>query len=938
LKHIIKLIIFLVISLSSNAQVTIDLPVNKSVFQRNSLNKGTIYIAGSFSNSIITSVQARLVTPGTSTPISGFNWTIIDKGPTKGKYFGSLMNVPGGWYTLEVRVVKNGTVISATTLNRVGIGDVYLAFGQSNAQGKIGNGEVNADSGQVVTHNYFDVCSQETPSFPVLDKIVSSTNLGQHGQGSWLYGALGDKLVRDQGVPVAIFNAASGGASLENFISSSNGLPTNHPFIASPTQFCQGYANNGVGSPYAVFKKSIRYYNSLFGIRAILWHQGESETYSHTNLSDCTTRLENLISKSRTDFGGTIPWLVSRASYYQNENWQPVLDSQDSVVNPGNQIFFGPKTDDILGTDERFDNEHFSNAGLITAANRWLNVMTTNIYNADTASFYDVSVPISAKNVPNVEISINGASVTLTAPLTYSSYKWVSGNDFQSTQVGTASSFTASTGTYRCYMLDVNENVSVSQSFNIANILSQQNNTFSYADSIYLSDQIPYTITNGLGPISLNQSVGLGGDGDGSTMQMKTVSFAKGIGVHSGSEVVYKMPSRLHKYFRATIGVDDNVTANSSVVYKVFGDDSLLYMSPTITNATSNTKIQVDIAGFSTIKLVVENNGGILDSNQVNWANSRIIHDKPASLFTTNLGTKCLDVNWLSHNDQKGIVSYQIFKNGTLQGTTPSGTLTYQLTGLSQNTAYTIGVKAIDNLGNITPLVSSVFTTVSADINYPNGLCIGSPTLPLLFNPTNGTFSINYGSGNATINPTTGEVTFTQAGQIQVKYEWGSGSCAGQVYIYINGYTKVGPPTISSSISLANKTDSVTFTSTACTSPATNKWANNLIGSSIKTSFSDTTVFYAYCDNDNCISNASNLITIKVIPDCPNTFNLTSVASDLNYGVKSFKFSASQTIMASNKIVDPTGAIFKAGQKIELKPGFEVKSGSVFSATIEGCP
>jgi hypothetical protein len=943
LRHTIKLFLFLFISLGSIAQVTIDLPVNKSVFQRNTLNKASIYIAGSYSNSIITSVQARLVTPtpGTSTPINGFNWTIIDKGPTKGKYFGSLVEVPAGWYTLEVRIVKNGTTLSSTSLSRVGIGDVYLAFGQSNAQGLSGSGGTTpgSTSGKVVTHNFLAICNDIIPPFPSMQDITSSSTLGQTGESSWIYGRLGDNLVADQSVPVAIFNAASLGASVDNFVTSSNGAPAYH--FLTGNQFCQGFnGGNGLGSPYAVFKKNIRYYNSLFGIRAILWHQGETDTYQSTSQIDYTNRLNSLIAKTRTDFGQTMPWLVSRASYINTGTSANVINGQNAVISSGTQVFNGPSTDDILAGPDRSDQVHFSDAGIVEVADKWSNIMTTDIYNDSTQSFFDISTPIPAKSVPNVLVSINGSNVTLTAPGTYSSYKWVNGNDFQSTQVGTGISYTASSGTYRCYMLDANENVSVSQAFNIANILSQQNNTFSYADSVYLSDQIPYSITNGLGPISLNQSVGLSGDGDGSAILMKTVSFTKGIGVHSGSEVVYKMPSRLHKYFKATIGVNDNVTANSSVVYKVYGESTLLYTSPTITNVTANTNIQVDIAGYSTLKLVVENSGGILDSNQVNWANARIIFDKPAGLNATNLLAKCFNINWLSHNDQKGIASYQIFKNGVLEGTAPSGTLTYQLTGLNQNTMYTIGVKSIDNLGNITSLVTSQITTAIGDINYPqsNVLCVGIATLPLLSSPNNGTFSITYGGDKGIINPVTGAVTFSAEGLLQVNYQWGNGDCSGQVFIYLNGVNKVAPPSITSSINLANTTDSVTFTSTACTSPAALKWSNNMTVNPIKITLSDTTVFYALCDNSNCLSDTSNKVTVKVIPNCKSIFNLTSVSSDLDYGAKSFKFNASQKIIASNKIINPTGAIFKAAQNIELKPGFEVRPGSVFSATIGGCP
>ena len=93
-------LLLLLITFSSFSQITINLPLSRSVFQRDNKNSSTIYISGNYEG-ILEKIEARLVPikqgQGTAT-----DWaTIIDK-PENGSFVGNIKGA-GGWYQLQVR-------------------------------------------------------------------------------------------------------------------------------------------------------------------------------------------------------------------------------------------------------------------------------------------------------------------------------------------------------------------------------------------------------------------------------------------------------------------------------------------------------------------------------------------------------------------------------------------------------------------------------------------------------------------------------------------------------------------------------------------------------------------------------------------------------------------------------------------------------------------
>ncbi|GEM46292.1 glycoside hydrolase family 9 protein [Deinococcus cellulosilyticus] len=79
----------------------------------------------------------------------------------------------------------------------------------------------------------------------------------------------------------------------------------------------------------------------------------------------------------------------------------------------------------------------------------------------------------------------------------------------------------------------------------------------------------------------------------------------------------------------------------------------------------------------------------------------------PSSLRATDATTTTLTVAWNASTDNVGVSKYEVYLNNVLAGTVGGSTLSYQVTGLTKNTAYSFKVRALDAAGN-----ASAFSTV----------------------------------------------------------------------------------------------------------------------------------------------------------------------------------------------------------------------------------
>src|SRR5262249_19103054 len=124
----------------------------------------------------------------------------------------------------------------------------------------------------------------------------------------------------------------------------------------------------------------------------------------------------------------------------------------------------------------------------------------------------------------------------------------------------------------------------------------------------YVSDLTWTSMTNGYGPAEKDMSNGGFAGGDGTTITLNGTTFAKGIGAHAASDIQYFLGGTCSR-FRASVGVDDEVGANGSVVFQVYADATKVYDSGTMTGATATKTVDVSMADAQQVRLAIQDGG-----------------------------------------------------------------------------------------------------------------------------------------------------------------------------------------------------------------------------------------------------------------------------------------------------------------------------------------
>ena len=475
-KHLLKLILLILLSAKIYAQVTITYPDSRAVFQRNNSNQSTVYIAGNYTT-FADKVEARAI-PRPMMPTQGMaiNWTTIQSNPANGYYYGSL-NISGGWYDIEVRC-WNGTILLGTTsVQRIGIGEVFLIAGQSNATGDsglaaIGNYGPRANDDRVSVVNYLDPPLTNYGSLILpraeFSRLDSTFNISPFGTSAWCWGALGDTLTKRLNVPIAFFNAGWSGSGADAWSASANdSTSTPMNFITYPR-----------GMPYGNLRAALNFYVAQFGVRAVLWHQGETDNLNSTTQNNYGIYLKNVIQKSRIHSGkANLAWVVSKASRYKLINrlpisriWQPVIDAQNDVIginanspNYTNLVFDGPATDAYIGPNIRTsDSVHFVGNGHRILANLWNQKLN--------ATFFTNSTPYLPIPPPTLTSDCNGVS-SLLMSVSNSNTLWTN-NNVATNNLSISNSYSASSGSYRVRVKDALENILISPQISVPNNFS----------------------------------------------------------------------------------------------------------------------------------------------------------------------------------------------------------------------------------------------------------------------------------------------------------------------------------------------------------------------------------------------------------------------------------------------------------------------------------
>ncbi len=439
--------ILLILTSTCFSQIQISFPKERSVFQRNNQNTALVNISGNFDGEL-DKVEARLV-PVKSNQGIPTNWMTIAIKPEGGYFVGTLQG-QGGWYTLQVRGWLNENIVIQGSVSRVGIGEVFMVAGQSNAEGVLDYGAKPSLDDRVNCFNYrVEDNLWDYPYFSSFSHIETNTMVGPKGQGSWCWGELGDYLAQRLNVPILFLNAAYGGSSSENWYSSALGKPTQNAFHLP-------YIG---GAPYSSLRISLQFYASYLGVRAVLWEQGEDD--SETGEDVYYNNVKTVIERSRADANKNLSWVICRASLndFATTHTNPnVIKAQNRLIKDIANVFEGPYTDSIQVP--RTEGVHFKNLGgtndgISDLAKAWNTKLNDN--------FFSKSIPFLSSSLITLQASCQfSETAKLSLPGTFNSQRWSDNT--------TETSLTAKNGSFYAIARDGIGNYFFSNTVNIKDL------------------------------------------------------------------------------------------------------------------------------------------------------------------------------------------------------------------------------------------------------------------------------------------------------------------------------------------------------------------------------------------------------------------------------------------------------------------------------------
>jgi hypothetical protein len=321
--------------------ISITSPVSYRVFQRNSSNVSDIAISGTYTGGPVNAIEAKF---------GNGPWVIIDDLLEGGSFSGVLYNQPVGQGDVSVRFTSNVNITASK--NYIGVGDIYVVAGQSNASGR---GKTN----QVYSHPTLkaslfgndDVWKHLTDPHDKNINQVDVVSSDPLAKGSFVP-HLATHILSNTSIPIAFIPASMGGTSMEQW---------------SPA-----------GELYASMARRI---NAVGGnIKAVLWFQGESDS-SATGVVGYVDQLNEFVDSVYAEFGAptVIGMLGSATSNGEGRSY--VRIAQKEVIETNSHAVQGPAMYDVNIDDETCDGTHFcSNNDLQIFGTRWWYALSKAFY------------------------------------------------------------------------------------------------------------------------------------------------------------------------------------------------------------------------------------------------------------------------------------------------------------------------------------------------------------------------------------------------------------------------------------------------------------------------------------------------------------------------------------------------------------------------------
>jgi len=333
------------VSNSASDSISITTPKEYQVIQRNGSNEANISISGTYAGAP-SAIEASW---------NGGSYTTIDSDLSGGTFSGTLSNQVAGQGTLTVRFTNDNNVSAST--NYIGIGDIFIIAGQSNASGRGTNNQSYSHASLKATlfgndDNWKELTDPTDSNTNQVDSVSDDS-----AAAGTVYPLIATLYLASQNVPIVFVPTAKGATAISQWQRND----------VDPDDTTTLY-----GSMY-------RRISAVGGsVKAVLFWQGESDVIAGTSQSNYKTSLDAFANDVYSDFG--VKTIVAQIGPFTGQtagNIDNIRLAQVSAWNDGGNVLPGPSLYDVNLTD----TVHFkSNSELQTAANRWWAAIEKNYY------------------------------------------------------------------------------------------------------------------------------------------------------------------------------------------------------------------------------------------------------------------------------------------------------------------------------------------------------------------------------------------------------------------------------------------------------------------------------------------------------------------------------------------------------------------------------
>ena len=355
--------------------VVLQSPVTRAVFQRDEMNIGKVKVKGIINAKDVVGLEASAVVDPEAFNGDNVDWTPLEYTPGSDT-FDTVFSVPaGGWYTIKVRAVLADGGYVQTSIDKIGVGEVFLTTGQSNSSN---HGGESAGPGFRLTKAAYDTISM----YDVMDgewalckdpqfNPYTNANKTPGVTGSTPWPSFANELMENIRVPIGLISIGRGSQPIGNWDPDKNAM-------------------------YQMTADTLKTFGEN-GVRAVLFHQGEQNDSDDSEDAQEKYRaaFEKFLTALRADIGWNVPFVIANVGThgkeavdeFGNPTGKPAFTSANLKVRAAQQevcendpySFLGPDTDYLVGKDANGkyyrngngSDVHFSYDGVIAHGKLW---------------------------------------------------------------------------------------------------------------------------------------------------------------------------------------------------------------------------------------------------------------------------------------------------------------------------------------------------------------------------------------------------------------------------------------------------------------------------------------------------------------------------------------------------------------------------------------